>query len=88
MPTVPNGATGGTLPKVSSTILKASCVTCNVIFRLPISPVESTTERTTGKLPAAAGVPFNNPAEFIERPVGSPVADQEYGAVPPDDVKL
>ena len=34
-------------------------------------------------VPAAVGVPEIAPDELIERPAGSPVADQVYGAVPP-----
>src|SRR4051794_6164287 len=36
-------------------------------------------------VPAADGVPEIRPVEeLIDRPVGSPVADQVYGAVPPE----
>src|SRR5262245_43988048 len=52
---------------------------------LPVWFAVSRAVAVTEKVPAAVGVPEIRPEEaLIDRPAGSPVADQVYGGVPPD----
>jgi hypothetical protein len=48
-----------------------------------VGVVESVTVMVGEVVPVAVGVPEMAPEELIERPAGSPVADQVYGNVPP-----
>jgi len=52
---------------------------------LPVRPVESVAVIVAGKVPGCVGVPTTTPVDWSKlRPVGRPLAIQEYGGVPPE----
>src|SRR5689334_9593484 len=58
--------------------------TVHVNEALPEPPAAAVAVAVTLYVPATEAVPETRPDELIDRPVGRPVADHVYGAVPPE----
>ena len=76
-------------PSVSATVEMSGTAEATVSerFLVAVAPAVSVSVTATVDVPAVVGVPEITPVVALtESPAGSPVADQVYGAVPPDPV--
>ena len=73
----------------SVVICKAAAVIVTLLVALAVAPAASVTVTVTVYVPCdpAAGVPPIEDPEKV-RPAGSPLAEKEYGALPPEAVNV